>query len=112
MKLSTLLAFCVSLFVCEAALSQNGSLSLIEDSLRFSYKQHGIDELPPSVVVGNTGRPMTAAIKRANELGLTGRWIVVSSEKDGMFTTAQIGQEPGDIITIGQDPSGITVPVG
>ena len=31
---------------------------------------------------------------------LTGHWRVMSVEKNGEFTAAQIGQQPGDVITI------------
>ena len=36
----------------------------------------------------------------AERIGLYGRWLVVSGEKDGMFSEAQIGQRNGDVITI------------
>ena len=42
-----------------------------------------------------------AVIETANDLGIAGRWIVLESKKDGVFSNAQIGQEPGDVITIG-----------
>ncbi len=40
--------------------------------------------------------------KTAKDIGLSGRWIVTSSEKDGEFSVAQIGQELGDLITTGK----------
>ena len=42
------------------------------------------------------------ADRSAKEIGLEGQWIVTSSEKDGEFSEAQIGQKPGDIISIGR----------
>ena len=34
---------------------------------------------------------------------LEGKWIVVSVEVDGKFTKAQIGQRPGDVISLSSD---------
>ena len=31
---------------------------------------------------------------------LTGRWVVTAVEKNGELTAAEIGQQPGDVITI------------
>jgi hypothetical protein len=38
-------------------------------------------------------------INTAKEIGLDGRWVVTTSEKDGGFSLAQIGQESGDQIS-------------
>ncbi len=38
-------------------------------------------------------------INSAKEIGLDGRWVVKTSKKDGGFSLAQIGQEPGDQIS-------------
>ena len=38
-------------------------------------------------------------INSAKEIGLDGRWVVTKSKKDGDFSLAQIGQEPGDQIS-------------
>ena len=38
--------------------------------------------------------------EKAKSIGLHGRWYVTSSEKDGVFSSAQIGQEVSDVITI------------
>ena len=114
-KLSIGLAVCLSLFSCWEVNAQENSVAIIKNSLQFMNDQEGIDELgnmlggkwnridalPPSIVVGrNTGNRRSPADQRAIEIGLAGKWIVVSSERDGPFTTAQIGQEPGDIISI------------
>ena len=34
---------------------------------------------------------------------LEGKWIVVSVEVNGKFTKAQIGQRPGDVISLSSD---------
>jgi len=39
----------------------------------------------------------------ASELGLAGKWIVLSCKKDKTFSKAQIGQQPNDVISI--DPN-------
>lgn len=78
------------------------------------------DLLPRSIVVGNGARlgfipasiPSTEVEKTAKEIGLSGRWIVTSSEKDGEFSKAKIGQEPGDVISTGRRAGGVFMPVG
>lgn len=46
-----------------------------------------------------SARPKTL-IHAAKETGLHGKWRVVSGKKDGLFSPAQIGQQPGDVITL------------
>ena len=41
-----------------------------------------------------------AIFERASKTGIAGHWIVNSTDKNGKFSDAQIGQEPGDIISI------------
>ena len=53
---------------------------------------------PPKTAVTTAG-PKTL-IAAAKEVGLHGKWFVLSGEKDGLFSEAQIGQEPGDVISL------------
>lgn len=64
------------------------------------------DEVAPSSSI--------TAFAAAKEIGLHGKWFVTFGKKDGHFSEAQIGQQPGDVITMlpKEDARGLTVPVG
>ena len=44
-------------------------------------------------------RPKTL-IATAKDAGLHGQWYVLAGKKDGRFSQAQIGQQPGDVISM------------
>jgi len=47
----------------------------------------------------DSARPKSL-IATAKEFGLHGQWFVLSGKKDGQFSEAQIGQQPGDVISL------------
>lgn len=88
------LSLSVALVVCSNATAQTPDADSIIGETIESLQLFRGDE-----------RPWITVENAAKETGLAGQWTVTSSVKDGGFSKAQIGQEPGDIITIGRPHS-------
>lgn len=105
------------------ALMQNSFATMGFGHPHSAFVQNGLsgsieyDELPPSTIVyarnSKTEKETQRLVQLAKECGIYGRWRVIESRKDGRFSPAQIGQAPGDIITIrpGKEP-GLSLPIG
>lgn len=99
-----------------------GSLAYIQSALRSFGSDDTTDRNHDQVVTNLEEHPVHAMRRRraihmaaestlrsaspkdlsdtAREIGLHGRWYVLSSKKDGPFSEAQIGQQPGDVISL------------
>lgn len=88
-------------FFVEQAVQFYG-IELNEPVERSIVSRSGFPVADSGIFVGRTfnAQGNIALWESANQISLTGQWIVKSADKNGDFSEAQIGQEPGDIISI------------
>lgn len=123
MTLLFAVSFCMAGFLLNSASSQQVATSPLSNQIEWKLPTNAPLDGVPWQELGLISPAMSGPDKSktveqdkdfekvdaiAKEIGLEGKWIVLSVEKDGDFSKAQIGQKPNDVISIvpGEDNGG------
>ena len=120
------LAFSIVIALSTTASAQysNGPFILTERGMQggsLRYVQNVIDSMGLDIKTENPGGDdvvtnlerarLATLVNAAKEIGLYGQWFVLSGKKDGSFSEAQIGQQPGDVISLFAEEDAPAFPV-